>query len=392
MRRMQQPPRVYLDYAATTPLAPRAWEAMSPFFTEIYGYPSSAHFFGQQAESAVENSRRSIAAHLGCSPDEIVFTSGGTESDNLALRGIAFTAQRERGAAHILISPIEHPAVQRTAEQLASVFGFTLELLPVDSAGMVNPDDVRARLRTDTALVSVIHASNEIGTIQPLAEIGAVCRSRGIPLHTDSVQAASQLGIRVDALNVDSLSFCGHKLYGPKGIGALYLRRGTALQSAQTGGSHETSRRAGTSNVPLIVGFADAFALAVERFAKDSSHFQSLRDRLITGVLASIPNAALTGHAHLRLPNHASFVFQGVKGNHLTMNLDIEGFALSSGSACKTGDPEPSEILLSLGLSREWAFGALRATVGRPTTIEDVDRFLAILPAVIAKRRALEVS
>jgi cysteine desulfurase len=308
----------------------------------------------------------------------------------LALRGIALAARQDLGASHLLLSSIEHPAVSRTAADLAAHYGFACEALPVDSTGLVNPEDVRKRIRKDTALVSVIHASNEIGTIQPIKEIGEICRSQGLPFHTDSVQAALQMEIRVDAWNVDSMSICSHKLYGPKGAGVLYVRDGTKIHSLQTGGSQEANRRAGTNNVPLIIGLAAALDLVADLRQSDSLHFQTMRDRLIAGVLSSIPGAILTGHPTQRLANHASFVFPGVSGNHLVMNLDNAGFALSSGSACKTGDPAPSDVLLALGYPHATALGALRATVGRGSRMEDIDRLLAILPEVIATRRALE--
>jgi cysteine desulfurase len=392
MPRMSEQSRVYLDYAATTPLDPDVWEAMAPFFQETFGNPSSGHYFGQLAEGAVEDARRRLAARLGCRPEEIIFTSGGSESDNLALRGIALAARRDCGASHILTTPVEHPAVRKTAAQLADAFGFECELLPVDQYGMVDPEAVRARLRKDTALVSVIHACNEIGTIQPIAEIGEVCRARGVPLHTDSVQAAVSLDIRADALPADLLSISAHKFHGPKGVGALYVRTGLGLLPSQTGGGQEGGRRAGTSNVPLIVGMSAAYDLTCARRAGDVSLLLALRDRLIAGILACSTDIVLTGHPTQRLPHIASFAIHGVKGNHLLMQLDLEGFAVSSGSACKTGDPQPSEVLLALGLTPAWAQGSLRVTVGRSTSAKDIERFLAVLPGVIEKRRALDAA
>ncbi len=380
---------IYLDHAASTPVDPRVLEAMLPFFEQNFGNPSSIHRFGQKAEAAVESAREQMAAALNCQPREIIFTACGSESDNLALRGAALAARRERGTHHILISPVEHHAVSRTAEQLADVFGFELEYLPVDAHGRVSPEDVAVRLRPETAVVSVIHANNEIGTLNPIAEIGALCRARGIPFHTDAVQSGAHLPLDVDALKVDFLSLGAHKFYGPKGVGVLYARQGVPLLPVQTGGAQELGRRAGTQNVPYIVGMAAAFALVQQEHSDRAEHERALRDRIIGRVLEDIPEARLTGHPTERLPNHASFVFQGVDGNQLLMLLDVAGFACSSGSACKTGNPEPSEVLTALDLPREWALGSLRVTVGKDTNPEDVERFLDALPGLIAKARSL---
>ncbi|RMF47253.1 MAG: cysteine desulfurase, partial [Anaerolineae bacterium] len=357
--------KIYLDYAATTPVDARVLAAMQPYFDQFFGNPSSVHTFGQQAEAAVEGARTAIARALGAQPHEVIFTACGSESDNLALRGAAFAARQQRGANHVLISPVEHHAVGRTARQLADVFGFEVETLPVDSFGRVDPADVAARLRPDTAVVSVMAANNEIGTLNPVAEIGALCRERGIPFHTDAVQYAAHLPVDVDALNVDLLSLGAHKFYGPKGVGALYVRSGTPLLPMQTGGSQEYGLRAGTQNVPYIVGMGRAFTLAQEEHAQRAERLRPLRDHIIGQVLENIPDARLTGHPEERLPNHASFVFRGVDGHTLLTLLDMAGFACSSGSACKTGNPEPSEVLLSIGLERDWALGSLRVTLGQ---------------------------
>jgi cysteine desulfurase len=381
--------RVYLDYAATTPVDPRVFEFMTPYFSQIFGNTSSIHTFGQQAEAALENARQKAAEGFNCQPQEVIFTSCGSESDNLALRGVAFAARKYSNADHILISPVEHHAVTKTAQQLASQHGFEVEYLPVDEFGGVNPDDVAARLRAKTALVSVIYANNEIGTINPIAEIGRACRMRGIPFHTDAVQAAAFLPVDVETLNVDLLSIGGHKFYGPKGVGALYVRSGTHISPVITGGSQEFGLRAGTHNVPYIVGLAEAFRLAqVERDSR-TNHLKAMRDHLIGQVLESIPDSRLTGNFVERLPNHASFAFLNVDGNAMLMMLDTEGFACSSGSACKTGDPEPSEVLTALGLAREWALGSLRVTLGKDTTADEVDRFLQALPEVLSRARSL---
>lgn len=379
--------KIYLDYAATTPVDPRVVEGMLPYFTESFGNPSSVHRFGQKAEAALETARETIAHGLNAQPNEIIFTSCGTESDNLALRGAALAARAQRGANHLLISPVEHHAVSHTAEQLAHLFGFELEYLPVDRFGMVAPEGVAARLRPDTALVSVILANNEIGTINPIAEIGALCRARGVPLHTDAVQAGAHIPLDVRTLNVDLMSLGAHKFYGPKGVGALYVREGTLLVPTQTGGGQEFGRRAGTSNIPYIVGMAMAFELAQREAGNHAEALIPLRDRLIGQVLEAIEDVQLTGHPTRRLPNHVSFVFKGVDGNALLAMLDVAGFACSSGSACKTGLPEPSEVLVAMGWPREWALGSLRVTLGKATTKEEIPLFLEALPSLIAKAR-----
>jgi cysteine desulfurase len=381
--------RTYLDYAATTPVDPRVLEAMLPFFIRDFGNPSSVHLYGQRAEAALETARETLAAGLQCASDEMIFTSCGTESDNLALRGTAFAGREKRGASHLLVSPVEHHAVSHTCEQLARHFGFELEYLPVDQYGRVNPEDVASRLRADTAFVSVIYANNEIGTINPLAEIGAICRERGVPFHTDAVQAAAYLPVNVQTLNVDLMALGAHKFYGPKGVGALYVRKGIDLLATQTGGGQEFGLRAGTNNIPYIVGMAEAFRLAQTERQRRVEWLLPLRDRIIGRVLEEIPRAQLTGHPTERLPNHASFVFEGVDGNAMLMLLDVLGYACSSGSACKTGSPEPSDVLIALGQPRSWALGSLRLTLGVDTLPEEVDRFLDKLPEVVAKVRGL---
>ncbi len=381
--------KTYLDYAATTPLDPRVLAVMQPFFNEKYGNPSSVHTLGQQAEAAVETARETLASLLNCSPMEIFFTSCGSESDNLALRGTAFAARQIRKATHILISPVEHDAISFTAKQLAHVFGFELEYLPVNEYGQVTAESVKAHLREDTAVVSVMFANNEIGSINPIREIGKICREKNIPFHTDAVQAAAHLSIDTSDLNVDLLSLGAHKLYGPKGIGALYIRQGTPILPAQTGGGQEKNMRAGTSNVAFIVGQSEAFRLGKDEQHINHDHIIPLRDKLIKNVLAKIPDVKLTGHPEDRLPNHASFVFKNVDGNELLMMLDNAGFACSSGSACKTGNPEPSEVLNAIGLSREWGLGSLRVTLGKHTTEEDISRFLEILPQLISDNRSM---
>lgn len=380
---------IYLDYAATTPVDPRVVEAMLPYLNLNFGNPSSVHMTGQRAEAAVEEARDTVARILNCLPEEIVFTSCGTESDNLALRGAAHASRISKGARRIWISPVEHHAVSRTAQQLADLFGFEVAFIPVDEAGRVKPDELRAGLKTDDAVVSVIHANNEIGTINPVGEIGAICREKGVPFHTDSVQAAAYLPVDVKTLNVDLLSLGAHKFYGPKGVGVLYVRKGVKITPTQTGGGQESSLRAGTQNVPYIVAFAEALRLAHEERKARTDAVKPLRDNLIGQVLESIPQARLTGHPEERLPNHASFVFEGVDGNALLMLLDAEGFACSSGSACKTGSPEPSEVLTALGLPKNWSLGSLRLTLGVHTTAKEIEAFVRALPPLIERLRKL---
>ena len=379
--------KTYLDYAATTPVDPRVIKAMLPYFDQLFGNPSSVHTFGQQAEAALENARETVAEILNCQPKEIIFTSCGSESDNLALRGAAFTSRQQRGAKHILTNPLEHHAVTHTAQQLADWYGFELEYLPVDSHGMVQPAEVASHLRPDTAVVSVMYANNEIGTVNPIPEIGALCRAQGVPFHTDAVQGAAYLNADVLTLNVDLMAIGAHKFYGPKGVGALYVQEGTSLMPVLTGGGQEFGLRAGTSNVPYIVGLAEAFRLVHIELEDRASRLTPMRDRIIGQVLEEIPNARLTGHPTERLPNHASFVFEGVDGNALLMVLDVDGFACSSGSACKTGNPEPSDVLTALGLPPEWALGSLRVTLGQSTTHEDIEAFLQTLPHAVARAR-----
>ena len=381
--------RIYLDYAASTPVDQRVFEAMRPYFSESFGNPSALHWAGQAGERAVEKARMTAAEALNCDPGEVVFTSGGTESDNLALRGAAIRRWKTAGARHLLISPVEHHAVSHTAAQLGRDFDFQVEYLAVDGQGRVDPAEVARRIRADTALVSVIYANNEIGTINPVAEIGQVCRERGVPFHTDAVQAAAYLKMDVRRDNVDFLAIGAHKFYGPKGVGALYIRKGAPVQPVQTGGGQEHGLRAGTHNVPYIIGLAEALRLGQAELAAHTAHFLPLRERLIGQVLEEIPETRLTGDAQRRLPNHASFVFHGVDGNLLLMLLDQAGFACSSGSACKTGSPEPSEVLTALGLERAWGLGALRVTLGRATTAAEIQAFVGQLPGLVAKARSL---
>ncbi len=379
---------IYLDYAATTPVDSRVLDAMLPYFNASFGNPSSVHRYGQVAEAAVDSARETVASVLNCRADEIVFTSCGSESDNLALRG-AMLAGRKNNRNWLLTSHVEHHAVSKTAEQLEQYFNIHVEWLPVDARGMVTPEAMRAAVCDATALASVMLANNEIGTINPIAELAAICHEHGILVHTDAVQAAAYLDVDVQTLGVDMLSLGAHKLYGPKGVGALYVRKGTELLPHLTGGGQEFGLRAGTQNVPYIVGFAEAMRLAKEEREQRVAHVRPLRDQIVGRVLEEIPDSQLTGHPENRLPNHASFVFKDVDGNLLLQFLDANGFACSSGSACKTGNPEPSEVITALGLSRDWALGSLRVTLGKDSTPAQIDSFLKTLPDLVANARKL---
>ncbi|MBX3035389.1 MAG: cysteine desulfurase [Anaerolineales bacterium] len=378
---------IYLDYAATTPLDKRVLDVMMPYFSESFGNPSSIHRFGQKAETAVEKAREKVAKILHCRTDEIIFTSGGTEADNLALRGVMMA--RRDSTKWLLTAKTEHPAVSKTAIQLEKEYGFLLEWLDVNEHGEITVESLSKAVCNNTSLASVMHANNEIGTINPIVDLAQVAKANNIIFHTDAVQAAAYLDVDVTKLDVDLMSLGGHKFYGPKGVGALYVRKGTNLIPHLTGGSQENSLRAGTHNVPYIVGFAEALRLAVEEREERTNHVKPLRDYIIGNVLESISDSKLTGHPQNRLPNHASFVFKDVDGNLLLQMLDSAGFACSSGSACKTGNPEPSEVITALGHSRDWALGSLRVTLGKDSTAEHVDSFLKALPNLVEKTRKL---
>lgn len=380
---------IYLDYAATTPIDERVLKAMLPYFDQEFGNPSSIHYYGQRADNAIEAARETVAGVIHCRSDEVIFTACGTESDNLALKGAGFARRQETGADLILTSRTEHHAVSRTAEQMEKLFGFKSLWLKVDEFGMLHPSEIEKKISNKTALVSVMLANNEIGTINPIKEISSICHKYGVLMHTDAVQAAAYLPLNVDDLGVDLMSLGGHKFYGPKGVGALYVRKGTRLIPTQTGGSQENDLRAGTQNVAYIVGFAEALKLTETERETRISHVTPLRDKIIGTILETIPDSMLTGHPAQRLPNHCSFVFKGVDGNSLLTLLDAAGFACSSGSACKTGSPEPSEVMSQLGLPEEWGLGSLRVTLGMATTVRDVESFLECLPGLVEKARKL---
>lgn len=383
---------IYLDHSATTPVDDRVLEAMLPYFTQHYGNPSSIHRWGQTAEAAVERARRRVAELLNCKPREIIFTSCGSESDNLAIRGAAVAARHAGKGNHLISQPLEHSAVGKTCRQLETYFGFDCTYLPVDSQGQITPNTLSDALRDDTIVVSLMLANNEIGTILPIADLAAVAHEHGAVFHTDAVQAGGQLAVDVQQLGVDMLSLSSHKFYGPKGVGVLYVREGTPIIATQAGGSHEFGLRSGTHNVPLIVGLATALEIACAEFDTHTTHYKAMRDRLIDGVLTQIPDVKLTGDRLNRLPTHASFVFKHVDANMLLMQLDMRGIAASSGSACKVGNPEPSSILMALGYDEAWTLGGLRLTVGRQTTAADIDTVLAVLPEAVQAVRQLWVT
>ncbi len=377
---------IYLDHAATTPVDPIVAQAMVTCMERGYGNPSSLHAFGREARHAMQVGREQVAALIGAAFEEIVFTSGGTEADNLGLNGVALD-RIERGD-HLIVSRIEHHAVLETAKALEGQ-GFRVTYLPVDGDGLVDPDDVRRAITPRTVLISVMLANNEVGSIQDVAAIGKIARERGVTFHSDAVQAAGSIQVDVNELNVDLLSISAHKLYGPKGIGALYVRKGTGLRPMLHGGGQERGRRAGTENLPGIVGFGVAAQLAKGRRKERAARAASLRDRLVAGVLAQIPHARLNGHANLRLPGNAHFSFLGIEGEVILLNLDLEGIACSSGSACASGTPEPSHVLTAMGVPGDWAGGSVRLTLGEANVDGDVDRVLEVLAEVVAKLRRL---
>lgn len=385
--------RAYFDHAATTPPDPRVVEAMLPYLTTRWGNPSSIYYEAREARKGLGQARRTVAAILGAKPNDIVFTSGGTESDNLALRGVAY-ASRQRGR-HLVTTAIEHHAVLHTMERLEQE-GFRVTLLPVDREGFVDLDALAEAVTEETTLVSVMYANNEVGTVEPIAEAARVVKRRNphAAFHTDAVQAAGALPIEVDALGVDLLSIAAHKLYGPKGVGVLYVRPRTPFLPQTLGGSQERNRRAGTENVAGAVGLAKALELAYEELDGRNAHCRHLRDRLLDEVPARIPGARITGalDRSRRLPNNASFCIEGVEGEAVLVQLDLEGFASSSGSACTTASLEPSHVLTAMGVPEELARGSLRLTVGKDNTREEVDRLLEALPRIVERIRALAPS
>ena len=382
---------IYMDHSATTPVLPAIVEAMAPYWNEQYGNPSSHHRTGYIAARAVNAARERVADILGTEPDAIVFTGCGSESNNIALRGVLTAASAAGRGKHLITSAVEHSAVLATARQLRDYFGFELTILPTDEYGRVRLTDVEAAIRPDTALISVMAANNEIGSIQPWQEIGALARSRGILFHTDAVQLIASRKWNLGVEPVDLMTIAPHKFYGPKGVGILVVRPGTEIITSQSGGGHEGGLRAGTHNVPLIVGAAEALSLAAAEMDERRAHVLPLRDRLLTELPAAFPDICIvTGHPTERLPHHASFAFKGLSGNDLLIHLDVAGIAAGSGSACSSGDPKPSAVLEALGLGPEWTKGGLRLTLGIHNTADEVDYTVETLIDITRNLIALE--
>jgi cysteine desulfurase len=378
--------RIYLDYAATTPTHPEVLKAMLPYFTDAFGNPSSIHSLGQEAKEAVEKARSQVSALIGAKNEEIVFTGSGTEADNFALKGVVLANQGKGN--HIITSSIEHHAVSETCKLLVKQ-GFSVTYLPVDGYGMVDPSGVKKAITGKTILISVMHASNEVGTIEPIAEIGNIAREAEIYLHTDAVQTAGHIPVDVNRLNVDLLSISAHKLYGPKGIGALYIRKGTKVSSFIHGGNQERGKRASTENVPAIVGFGKATEIAQQEMLEEAQKLTALRDRLIEGILGSIEHTRLNGHPVTRLPNNVNVSVDYVEGESMLLNLDLAGICASTGSACSSADLEPSHVLVAMGLPHLQAHGSLRFSLGKWTTEEDINQVLNVLPGIVSKLRAM---
>ena len=377
---------IYFDHAATTPVDERVLQKMLPYFTDNFGNPNSQHWFGRRSVTAVDEARDTVASLIGAKPSEIYFTSGGTESDNWAIRGAAH-ARAEKGK-HLIISAVEHPAMITTAKELEKE-GFEVSLAPVDEYGAVDVEKLKSLLRPDTIFVGIMTANNEVGTIQPLAEISGLCRERGILFFTDAVQAAGALKIDVNDPAVDLLSFSGHKFYGPKGVGVLYVRSGLKLGKIITGGHQERTMRGGTTNVPAIVGLAEALRLAQEEREQNAAYVSSLRDRFISRVLHEIPYVKLNGHPQKRLPANANFSFRYIEGESLLFSLDLAGIAVSSGSACSSGSLEPSHVLLAMGLPEGLAHGSIRFSFGKDNTPAQIDYAVDKLKEIVVKLRAL---
>ena len=378
--------RIYLDYAATTPVHPDVLKAMLPYFHEGFGNPSSIHACGQEAKRAVEEARTSVARLISAEAEEICFTSGGTEADNFALEGVAFADEKKGG--HIITTAIEHHAILETCKFLEKR-GFKVTYLPVDKYGMVDPDSVRKAITPQTILISGMNANNEIGSIQPLAEIGKIAREAGVYFHTDAVQTVGHIPVDVNTLGVDLLSMSVHKLYGPKGIGALYIRKGTRIAPFMHGGGQERGRRASTENVPGIVGFGKAAEIALPEMNEEAARLTELRDKFIAELQTRIDDIHLNGHPVKRLPNNVNVSISFVEGEAMLLNLDMVGICASTGSACSSGNLEPSHVLLATGCSHEQAHGSLRFTLGKWTTGEELEKVLDVLPPIVKKLRAM---
>jgi cysteine desulfurase len=378
--------KVYLDYAATAPTDPQVLSAMQPYFFDKFGNASSLHAYGQEAKKALEDSREVLAEFIGAAPEEIVFTSGGTESDNYAILGSS--AALEKKGSHIITSAIEHHAVSEPAKFLEKK-GFKVTYLGVDKDGLVSPEDLKKAITDKTILVSIMHANNEIGTLQPIAQLGKVAKERGVYFHTDAVQTIGHLPVNVDELKVDLLSLSAHKFYGPKGVGALYVRKGTRLETFMRGGDQERGRRGSTHNIPGIVGLAKAIELCRDKMNEEIKFQSALRDRLIKEIPVRIPHVRLNGHPSQRLPNNVNFSIKYIEGESILLSLDMLGIACSTGSACTSSSLEPSHVLLAIGLDHETAHGSLRITLGRFSRESDIDYLLEQLPPVVQKLRAM---
>ena len=379
--------RIYFDHNATTPVHPAVADRMAAALRDDFGNPSSIHHFGQRAKSVLDQARSAVAALIGADPSEIVFTGGGTESDNLAIRGSVEASERS-SRRHLVASAIEHEAVLNTFKAL-SKRGCETQLVPVGSSGVVSPDEVRAALRDDTALLSVMHANNEIGTVQPVAELAQIARSRGVPMHTDAVQSAGKIPIDVKALGVDMLSISAHKFCGPKGVGAIWIRRGLRLLPTMTGGKQERGRRAGTENVAGIIGMGVAAELARAHMTEEAARLSALRDRLEEGILRAVPGTVVNGTPGLRVPNTTNISFERVEAESLLIALDLDGIAVSTGSACSSGTLEPSHVLRAMGFSAHRTQNSIRFSLGASNSEEDVDRAIAVLPGLVEKLRNL---
>src|SRR6266404_6268933 len=374
--------QVYLDHNASTPVHPEVVEAMLPYFSERFGNPSSVHGFGREAREGLETAREQVAHFLRVGKEEIVFTSGGTESDNMAVKGVAMA----RGRGHIITSRIEHHAVLRAVETLETQ-GFAATYLDVDGYGMVDPDALRRAIRPDTILISLMHANSEIGTIQPARQLGAIAHEHGIPFHMDAVQTFGKVPIDLDAFHIDLLSFSGHKIYGPKGIAGLYIRRGTKMVSVQHGGEHERRRRAGTENVAGIVGFGKAVEVRARDMADEAVRATALRNRLWEGITARVPEVRLNGHPTERLPGTCNMCFRNVESESIVLGLDLKGIGVSAGSACTSGNVEPSYVLVAMGIPLDWAMGSVRSSLGHATSAEEIEYVIESIVPLVAKLR-----
>ncbi len=377
---------IYLDHAATTKVDPEVFAAMAPHLQDEYGNPSSLYALAGRSRAKMEAARQSVAAYIGADPSEIIFTGCGTESDNHAIKGTAL-AKRDTGK-HIITTEIEHHAVLHSCEALEKQ-GFEVSYLPVDQYGLIAPEQVAEALRDDTILVTIMHANNEVGTIEPIAEIGAICRERGVWFHTDAVQSLGKIPVNVDDLNVDMLSLSAHKIYGPKGVGVLYLRKGVRLPPFLDGGAQEQGRRACTENVASIVGLGKAVELLAQRGQQDNTRIQTLCDRLVEGITGQIPHCFLTGHPEKRLPNIASFIMNYIEGEGMLLSLDFEEVCASSGSACVSGSLDPSHVLMAMGYPHAVAHGSLRLSLGRENTEAEIDRVIDLLPPIVERLREM---